>query len=128
MQESTYSPTAAPARAASPEEALAVARARVCAQIRAALAEVEGGDFGPECLRRASTQLQAAQREMFKARVPQAFPGLPAHVQVGLGRAARTPSKKFCGCGTYLALEMERVEQACVDCQALAAREKGGEG
>ena len=88
--EPNYSHPAAPARAIPEGEDLEATRIRVCVQIRAALQELEGGPFVPTRIQAVQTQLQGAQRVLFVAKVAQAFPGVPAHVQVGrCGRGVR---------------------------------------
>jgi hypothetical protein len=120
MHHSTYIPPAAPARAIPPGEQAEATRIRVCVQVRAALQELEAGPLTSDRIRAAETQLKAAQRVLFVAKVPLAFPGVPAHVRVGA--SPRDPqAAKWCVCGAHLALEMERDARLCAECQAQAA-------
>ncbi len=86
MQTSIYPPPAPAARAIPLGEDPVLTRAKVCAQLRAALAEIETGDFGAESITRAQKHLQSVRRVLFVAKVQRRFPGL----HVGLhGREVR---------------------------------------
>lgn len=90
MQTSTYLHPAAPARVIPLGEEPMVTRAKVLAQLRTAIAEIETGDFGTESIGRAQVHLQAVARVLFVAKVLARCPGLPARLRVGLlGREAR---------------------------------------
>ena len=90
MQTSIYSHPAAPARVIPLGEEPMVTRAKVLAQLRTAIAELETGDFGAESIGRATRHLQNIQRVLFVAKVLARNPGLPARLRVGLmGREVR---------------------------------------
>ena len=90
MQTSIYPHPAAPARAIPLGEDPQVTRAKVLAQLRTALAELESGDFGVESISRAQVHLHAIQRVLFVRKTLARCPGLPPHLRVGLlGREAR---------------------------------------
>ena len=89
MQTQTYSHPAAPARVIPLGEDPVVTRAKVCAQLRTALAELEAGDFGAESIQRAQVHLQGVARVLFVAKVLARCPGLPERLRVGLGREVR---------------------------------------
>ncbi len=86
MQTSDYSHPAAPARVVPLGEDPVITRAKVCAQLRTALAELETGDFGAESIRRAQVHLQGVARVLFVAKVQARFPGLRVGLQ---GREVR---------------------------------------
>ena len=121
MHQPNYSHPAAPARAIPQGEDPLVTRAKLCTQLRATLQILEEGDWNEATLASAKVQLMGAQRVLFVAQVPQAFPGLPAHVRVGGQPREAKPARRFCCCGTYLRLEMERDQALCLNCQAAAA-------
>lgn len=86
MRPSTYLPPQSAARAIPVNEDPLVTRAKVCAQLRTALAEIESGDFGSQCIARAQKHLYSVQRMLFVARVQRQFPGLRVGMQ---GREAQ---------------------------------------
>lgn len=90
MQAPTYIPHDAPARAIPLGEEPLVTRAKVCAQLRAALQILEGGAFDVACITDAQTQLKAVGRVLFVAKVQQGGATLPAHLRIGgFGREGR---------------------------------------
>lgn len=90
MQTQGYIPCDAPARAIPPGEEPLVTRAKVCAQLRAALQILEGGAFDAAHIADAQTQLKAAARVLFVAKVQQGGVVLPAHLRIGgFGREGR---------------------------------------
>lgn len=90
MQTQGYIPIDAPARAIPPGEDPLVTRAKVCAQLRAALQILEGGAFDADRISDAQAQLKSATRVLFVAKVQQGGVVLPAHLRIGrLGREGR---------------------------------------
>lgn len=90
MLTSNYRHPSDPTRVIPLGEDPLVTKAKVCAQLRAALAEIESGDFGTESVGRTQAHLQAVQWVLFVRKTLARFPGLPAHLRVGLqGREVR---------------------------------------
>ena len=83
MQDPAYNHPAAPPRAIPLGEEPLVTRAKVCAQLRAALQVLEGGPFDRASIEAAQVQLQGVQRVLFVAKAIQTHPGLPAFVRLG---------------------------------------------
>ena len=89
MQTSIYPHPAAPARAIPLGEDPLVTRAKVCAQLRAALQILDGEPFDAAHIAAAQRHLKGACRVLFVAKTRDAFPGLPAHLRVGQGGRER---------------------------------------
>ena len=90
MQTQGYIPCDASARAIPPGEEPLVTRAKVCAQLRAALQILEGGAFDADRISDAQAQLKSATRVLFVAKLRQGKRGLPGHLRIGeLGREGR---------------------------------------
>ena len=84
MQTPPYTHPAAPTRAIPLGEDPIVTKAKVLAQLRTALAELESGDFGADSIGRAQVHLHAIQRVLFVRKTLARCPGLPPHLRVGL--------------------------------------------
>ncbi|HCZ33024.1 MAG TPA: hypothetical protein DHV93_05950 [Holophagaceae bacterium] len=90
MHSPNYSHPAAPARAIPLGEEPLVTRAKVCAQLRAAIQILEGGAFDVRTIDAAKAQLQASQRVLFVAREEIAHQVIRVRLQIGqLGRERR---------------------------------------
>lgn len=85
MQIPSYIPSDAPARAIPPGEEPLVTRAKICAQLRAALQILESGTFDAAHIADAQTHLKGAARVLFVAKVSMSCANLPAHLRVGQG-------------------------------------------
>jgi len=86
MQLPSYIPHDAPARAIPHGEEPLVTRAKICAQLRAALQILEGGAFDVAHIAEAQTHLKGAGRTLFVAKVLMGGTALPAHLCIGAQR------------------------------------------
>jgi len=91
MHSSNYSHRAAPARAIPEGEEPLVTRAKVCAQLRAAIQVLEEGPWDVRTLDASKAHLQASQRVLFVAREEIAHQIIRVRLQIGqLGREKRS--------------------------------------